>query len=130
MYACADDGDVVFRLFGAIRNTNAARQIDIFDVQARCFVNAHGKGKENACELGVVFVGNRVRGKEGMNAEMLCTACCELFVAFNHLRFAHAIFCIAGLIHDLKTFFAFAHRERSAGVIAAEDGFGHACHAL
>ena len=65
-----------------------------------------------------------------MDAELLCTLLHQLFVAVDHLLLGHTVLGIAGLVHDLKTLFALAQLEGSAGVIAAEDLLRHPGHPL
>ena len=78
----------------------------------------NSKLEENACQLRIIFVGYGVGRQEGMNAEMLNALCLENFISLNNLLVRHAVFCIAGVIHDVV-----GDCKMSARIIAAADGF-------
>ena len=123
-HALADLGDVVAALVGAVGDAHAARQVDELDLGAGALVQAHRQAEQDARQLGVVFVGDGVAGQERMDAELLGPQRHQFGVGLGHLVLAHAVFGIAGVVHD-----AVAQIERTARVVAAAHGLGNARNA-
>ncbi len=65
-----------------------------------------------------------------MNAEFLRTCRLQLDKSLFHLFLGHAVFGLAGVVHDLHLVLAFAQLEHAAGIVAAADGFGNAANLL
>ena len=116
-HALADDEDVVVLLFGAVGDAHAAREVDEGDVHARLGGQFHGEAEEDLGEFGVIAVVGGVAGEEGVDAEVLDAVSLELKEGLLHLFFGHAVFGVAGGVHDLVV-----EGEIPAGVIAAAHG--------
>ena len=82
-------------------------------------LQAHGKLKEDARELGVVVVGDGVAGKECVDAKVLGALGFEYAEGLEELLGGHAVFGVAGVIHD-----AVGELEQSARIKAATDRLG------
>ena len=119
VYPLADGVNVVGLLLGLIGNADAAGQIDEGDVRAGLALQACGKLKEDACELGVVVVGDGVAGKECVDAKVLGAFGFEHVEGLEELLGGHAVFGVAGVIHD-----AVGDLEQAAWIKAAADRFG------
>ena len=100
MYALADGVDVVSLLLGQVGDTHTAGQIDKGDMCACLALQAHGKLKEDARELGVVVVRDGVAGKEGMDAKILGALGLEHAEGLEELLGGHTVLGVAGVIHD------------------------------
>ena len=100
VHALADGVDVVRLLLGQVGDTHAAGQVNEGDMCARLALQAHGKLKEDARELGVVIVGDGVAGKEGMDAKMLGALGLEYVEGFEELLGGHAVLGIAWIVHN------------------------------
>ena len=94
------------------------------------FLHPDSQLEQDRCQFGVILIRDGVGREEGVDAEVLCALGGQLFVAFDHLLFGHAVLGIAGLVHDLEALFALAQAEGPAGVVAAEDVFRHTGHPL
>ena len=92
VYPFTDGVDVVGLLLGQIGDTDAAGQIDEGDVCAGLALQAHGKLKEDARELGVVVVGDGVAGKECVDTKVLGALGLEHAEGLEKLLGGHAIF--------------------------------------
>ena len=114
VYALADGVDVVSLLLGQVGDTHTAGQIDKGDMCAGLALQAHGKFKEDACELGIVVVSDGVTGKEGMDAKILGALGLEHAESLKELLGGHAVLGVAGVIHD-----AVGELEQSARIKAA-----------
>ena len=113
-------------LLGQIGDTDAAGQIDEGDMCAGLALQAHGKLKEDARELGVVVVGDGVAGKECVDAKVFGALGLEHAEGLEELLGGHAVFGVAGVIHD-----AVGELEQAARIKAAADRLGDgACNAL
>ena len=119
MYALADGVDVVGLLLGQVGDTHAAGQVNEGDMSARLALQAHGKLKEDARELGVVIVGDGVAGKEGMDAKILGTFGLERAEGIKELIGGHAVLGIARVVHN-----AVGKLEQAARVKAAAHRLG------
>ena len=119
VYALADGVDVVSLLLGQVGDTHTAGQIDKGDMCARFTLQAHGKFKEDACELGIVVVSDGITGKEGMDAKILGTLGLEHAEGLEELLGGHAVFGVAGVIHD-----AIGELEQAARIKAAANRLG------
>ena len=119
VYALADGVDVVSLLLGQVGDTHTAGQIDKGDMCAGLALQAHGKFKEDTCELGVVVVGDGVTGKEGMDAKILGAFGLEHTEGLKELLGGHAVLGVAGVIHD-----AVRELEQAARIKAAADRLG------
>ena len=100
VYALADGVDVIGLLLGQVGDTHTAGQVDKGDMSARLALQAHGKLKEDARELGVVIVGDGVAGKEGMDAKILGTFGLERAEGIKELIGGHAVLGIARVVHN------------------------------
>ena len=100
VYALADGVDVVSLLLGQVGDTHTAGQIDKGDMCACLALQAHGKLKEDARELGVVVVRDGVAGKEGMDAKILGALGLEHAEGLEELLGGHTVLGVAGVIHD------------------------------
>ena len=83
---------------------------------AGLFVQAHGQAEQHTGQLGVIVVGDGVAGEEGVDAELLRAFLQQAGIRFGHLVLGHAVFGIAGVVHD-----AVAKLKHAAGVVAAAD---------
>ena len=119
MYALADGVNVVGLLLGQIGDADAAGQIDKGDMCARFTLQAHGKFKEDTCELGIVVVGDGIAGKEGMDAKILGALGLEHAESLEELLGGHAVLGVAGVVHD-----AVGELEQAARIKAAADRLG------
>ena len=119
VYSLADDANVVGLLLGQVGDADAAGQIDEGDVCAGLALQAYGKLKEDARELGVVVVGDSVAGKECVDAKVLGALGLEHAEGLEELLGGHAIFGVAGVIHD-----AVGELEQAAWIKAAADRLG------
>ena len=119
VHPLADGVNVVGLLLGQIGDADAAGQIDEGDMCTGLALQAHGKLKEDARELGVVVVGDGVAGKEGMDAKILGALGLEHTESLKELLGGHAVFGVAGVIHD-----AVGELEQAAWIKAAADRFG------
>ena len=119
VHSLADGVNVVSLLLGQIGDADAAGQIDKGDMCAGLALQAHGKLKEDACELGVVVVSDGVAGKEGMDAKMLGALGLEHTESLEELLGGHAIFGVARVIHDTV-----GKLEQAARVKTAADRLG------
>ena len=89
-------------------------------------LQAHGKLKEDARELGVVVVGDGVAGKECVDAKVFGALGLERAKGLEELLGGHAVFGVAGVVHD-----AVGELEQTARIKAAADRLGDgACDAL
>ena len=100
MHSFADGMDIVGLLLGQVGDADAAGQIDKGDVCAGLALQAHGKLKEDARELGVVVVGDGVAGKECVDAKVFGALGLERAKGLEELLGGHAVFGVAGVIHD------------------------------
>lgn len=82
-------------------------------------LQAHGKLKKDACELGVVVVSDGVTGKEGMDAKILGALGLEHAKSLKELLGGHAVFGVAGVVHN-----AVGELEQAARVKTAADRLG------
>ena len=119
VYALADGVDVVSLLLGQVGDTHTAGQIDKGDMCAGLALQTHGKLKEDARELGVVVVGDGVAGKECVDAKVLGALGFEYAEGLEELLGGHAVFGVAGVIHD-----AVGELEQAARIKAATDLLG------
>ena len=129
-HALTDGHDVVLGLVGAVGDAHAAGQVDVADVGTGGLLHTDCQLEQDACQLGVIGIGDGVGGQEGMDAKVLCTLCHQLLVAVDHLLLGHAVLGIAGLVHDLEAFLALAQLEGPARVVAAEDVLGDPGHTV
>ena len=83
-------------------------------------LQAHGKLKEDACEFGVVVVGDGVASKECVDAKVLGALGLEHAERLEELLGGHAVLGVAGVIHD-----AVGELEQAARIKAAADRFGN-----
>ena len=120
VYPLADGVNVVGLLFGQIGDADAAGQIDEGDVCAGLALQAHGKLKEDARKLGVVVVGDGVAGKECVDTKVLGTLGLEHAEGLEELLGGHAVFGVAGVIHD-----AIGELEQATRIKAAADRLGN-----
>ena len=120
VYPLADGVNVVGLLLGQIGDTNAAGQIDEGDMCAGLALQAHGKLKEDARELGVVVVGDGVAGKECVDAKVFGALGLEHAEGLEELLGGHAIFGVARVVHD-----AVGELEQAARIKAAADRLGN-----
>ncbi len=88
---------------------------------AGALVQADSQLKQDARQLRVIVVGDGVACKEGMDAELLGTGGHQLCVSLGHLILTHAVFGVAGVVHD-----AVAQLEDTARIKTAADGLGDA----
>ena len=128
--ALADGHDVVLRLLGAVRDADAAGQVDVGDMHAGGLLDADSQLEEDACQLRIIGVRDGVGGEEGVDAKVFGTLCSQLLVAVDHLLLSHAVLGVAGLVHDLEALFALAQLEGAARIVAAEDVLRHTGHAV
>ena len=119
VYALTDGVNVVSLLLGQVGDTHTAGQIDKGDMCAGLALQAHGKFKEDACELGIVAVSDGVAGKEGMDAKILGALGLEHAEGLKELLGGHAIFGVARVVHD-----AVGELEQAAWIKTAADRFG------
>ena len=119
VYSLADGANVVGLLLGQVGDADAAGQIDEGDVCAGLALQAYGKLKEDARELGVVVVGDSVAGKECVDAKVLGTLGLEYAEGLEELLGGHAIFGVARVVHD-----AVGELEQAAWIKAAADRLG------
>ena len=119
VHPLADGVDVVGLLLGQVGDADAAGQVDEGDVCAGLALQAHGKLKEDARELGVVVVGDGVAGKECVDAKVLGALGLEHAERLEELLGGHAVLGVAGVIHD-----AVGELEQAAWIKAAADRFG------
>ena len=119
VHPLADGVDVVGLLLGQVGDADAAGQVDEGDMCAGLALQAHGKFKEDACELGIVVVSDGVTGKEGMDAKILGALGLEHAEGLKELLGGHAVLGVAGVIHD-----AVGELEQAAWIKAAADRFG------
>ena len=119
VYSLADGANVVGLLLGQVGDADAAGQIDEGDVCAGLALQAYGKLKEDARELGVVVVGDGVAGKECVDAKVLGTLGLEHAEGLEELLGGHAIFGVARVVHD-----AVGELEQAARIKAATDCLG------
>ena len=119
VYSLADGANVVGLLLGQVGDADAAGQIDEDDVCAGLALQAYGKLKEDARELGVVVVGDGVAGKECVDAKVLGTLGLEHAEGLEELLGGHAIFGVARVVHD-----AVGELEQAAWIKAAADRLG------
>ena len=119
MHSLADGVNVVGLLLGQIGDADAAGQIDKGDMCAGLALQAHGKFKEDACELGIVVVSDGVAGKEGVDAKALGTLGLEHAESLEELLGGHAVFGVAGVVHN-----AIGELEQAARIKAATDCLG------
>ena len=119
MYSLADGANVVGLLLGQVGDADAAGQIDEGDVCAGLALQAYGKLKEDARELGVVVVGDSVAGKECVDAKVLGALGLEHAEGLEELLGGHAIFGVARVVHD-----AVGELEQAAWIKAAADRLG------
>ena len=83
-----------------VGDTDAAGQIDEGDVCTGLALQAYGKLKEDARELGVVVVGDGVAGKECVDTKVLGALGLEYAEGLEELLGGHAIFGVARVVHD------------------------------
>ena len=114
----ADGGDVVFGFFRAIRNPHAAGEIDERDFRAGFPVKLRRRGEQNLRQRRIIGVGQRVGGKERMQAKALCALLHQNAVCLRELRARHAVFRVLRLIHNVV-----ADGKLSARIVAAADRF-------
>ena len=119
-----DDGNIIFRLFGPVGNTDAAGQVDKGNVTARFPLQFHGGLEQNPGQCRVIFIGNGVGGQKRMDAEPLGPQRFEFGECLRQLGPRHAVLGLAGVVHDLEALLAFTQLEHAAGVVAAGDGLG------
>ena len=119
VHSLADGVNVVSLLLGQIGDADAAGQIDKGDMCAGLALQAHGKLKKDACELGVVVVSDGVTGKEGMDAKILGALGLEHAKSLKELLGGHAVFGVAGVVHN-----AVGELEQAARVKTAADRLG------
>ena len=119
VYSLADGANVVGLLLGQVGDADAAGQIDEGDVCAGLALQAYGKLKEDARELGVVVVGDGVAGKECVDAKVLGALGLEHAEGLEELLGGHAIFGVARVVHD-----AVGELEQAAWIKAAADRLG------
>ena len=126
VHPLADGVNVVGLLLGQVGDADTAGQIDEGDACTGLALQAHGKLKEDARELGVVVVGDGVAGKECVDAKVLGALGLEHAERLEELLGGHAVFGVAGVIHD-----AVGELEQAARIKAAADRLGDgACDAL
>ena len=90
------------------------------DVCAGLALQARGKLKEDARELGVVAVGDGVAGKECVDVPKVLGALgLERAEGLEELLGGHAVLGVAGVVHD-----AVGELEQAARIKAAADRFG------
>ena len=82
-------------------------------------LQAYGKLKEDARELGVVVVGDGVAGKECVDTKVLGALGLEHAEGLEELLGGHAIFGVARVVHD-----AVGELEQTARIKAAADRLG------
>ena len=119
VHPLADGVNVVGLLLGQIGDADAAGQIDEGDMCAGLALQAHGKLKEDARELGVVVVGDGVAGKECVDAKVFGALGLEHAERLEELLGGHAVLGVAGVIHD-----AVGELEQAARIKAAADRLG------
>ena len=119
VYAFADGVDVVSLLLGQVGDTHTAGQIDKGDMCARFALQAHGKFKEDACELGIVVVSDGVTGKECVDAKILGALGLEHAESLEELFGGHAVLGVARVVHD-----AIGELEQATRIKATADRLG------
>ena len=119
VHPLADGVNVVGLLLGQVGDADAAGQIDEGDMCAGLALQAHGKPKEDARELGVVVVGDGVAGKECVDAKVFGALGLECAEGLEELLCGHAVFGVAGVIHD-----AVGELKQAARIKAAADRLG------
>ena len=82
-------------------------------------LQAHGKLKEDARELGVVVVGDGIASEEGVDTKVLGALGLEHAERLEELLGGHAVLGVAGVIHD-----AVGKLEQTARIKAAADRLG------
>ena len=117
VYTLADGVDVVGLLLGQVGDTHAAGQVNEGDMCARLALQAHGKLKEDARELGVVVVGDGVAGKECVDTKVLGALGLEHAEGLEELLGGHAVLGVAWVVHDVV-----ADLEQAAWIVTAADG--------
>ena len=78
--ALADCKDIVRLLIRAVRNANATRQVDKFNICASLFFQLDRHLKQYLRKHRIILICNRIACKEGMDTEMFRTFC------FQHLE--------------------------------------------
>ena len=115
MYTFANLQDIIAFLIRCIRDTNTAGQVDVGKLDAGLFLQLNSYLEQDLCKGRVVVICDRVTCKERMQAELLCTCVTQLCISFEQLLFCHAVFGIAGIVHD-----GCGDREGSARIVTAE----------
>ena len=105
---------IIILLLGAISNADATGQVDELDMGAGLFLQLYSNLEEDASQLRIIIIGHSVGGQESMHTEMLNTLSQKALVGLDNLLMSHAIFSIAGVIHDVV-----GDGEMSARVVAA-----------
>ena len=119
MYAFADGVDVIGLLLGQVGDTHTAGQVDKGDMRTGLALQTHGQLKEDACELGIVVVGDGVAGEESVNAKILGALGLEHAEGLKELLGGHAVLGIARVVHN-----AVGKLEQAARVKTAAYRFG------
>ena len=119
VHSRTDGVNVVGLLLGQIGDADTAGQIDKGDMCAGLALQAHGKLKEDACELGIVVVGDGVAGKECMDAKVLGALGLEHAERLEELLGGHAVLGVAGVVHN-----AVRELEQAARIKTATDRLG------
>ena len=121
----ADGGDIIGRLIGPVGDPHAAGEVDEGNAASGFPLKFHRRFKEDPRQSGVVVVGERVGGQESVDAEALGSQVPERLESFRKLGPGHAVFRLAGVVHDLEALFAFAQLEHAARIVAAGNGLGN-----
>ena len=116
-YAVTDCQDVIGLLVRTVGDSDAAGQIDERDMDACLLFEFNSQLKQNLCQHGIIFIGHRIAGQERMYAEMLCALFLQNLKCLANLLCGHAVFGIAGIVHDVIADF-----KQTARVKTAADG--------
>ena len=107
--------DIIAFLIRCIRDTDTAGQVDVGKLDAGFFLQLNSDLEQDLCKGRVVVVCDRVTCKERMQTEFLRTCVTQLRICLEQLLLRHAVFGIAGVVHD-----GCGDREGSARIVTAE----------
>ena len=114
-----DGENVIFRLLRAVGDADPSGEVQEGDVCARLFMHLDGQAEQDLRQRRVIFVGQRVAGQKGMDAEMLDAPLLHHPDGGEELFLGHSIFRLGRVVHDVV-----ADGKEPAGVEAQRHGLG------
>ena len=113
-HAFADFENIVRFLVRLIGNADTAGKVDETDIGAGLFFQADGDFKQSSCKGRVIVVCHGVAREESVQTEFFDAFFFQNAIGFKQLFGGHAVFRIAGVIHN-----AVRNLEVTARIVAA-----------